>query len=544
MANGLLISYGGYPYALSSLFPDNGLASLAAVLRTEGHEVTILDYNTAETASRIVDRASRATLTSLLPSVAEGRADEQAHTLAAVTSALERNARKTADELGRELGARCSRERLDFVGFKLWSGDGFEASVRMAELIRAACPSVKLFAGGPAVHWCGSVVLEQAPVFDAVVGGDGEPAIVELARFAEGRRGLEGIANLVGPGDVELRDPIYAELSALPLPDYGRDVYPSLHDGSKIKLVCLDESRGCPMRCAFCVNRHIEGAAWRTRSAARVVEAMRAAGTALGTRAFRMAGTYSDPRLVRDVCRTIIDQGLDVQFGLFLNAGGVTDELVSLLAAAGCFGVFFGVESGSERLLRDALGKPLPTERVRRALRATRDAGLFTAASFIFPAPFETAETESETKELMRELCSGHPATSVLISPPGLMPRTDWWRERERFGFELAVDEATYRKHLLRYKIRHILPASLWEPLPYRLGGSWSRELALEAARLQAWARSLGLCVNLSDHDAQVGAATGLSARELQREAQAVLFAGAADRLQSLVDRANEGFAA
>ena len=336
---------------------------------------------------------------------------------------------------------------------------------------------------------------------------------------------------------------MYADLAALPLPDYGRDVYPALWDGSKIKLVSLDESRGCPMRCAFCVNRHIAGASWRTRTAAKVVEEMESLRSELGTRAFRMAGTYSDPRLVRAVCEAVIKKKLDVEFGLFLNAGGVTEELVALLKAAGCFGVFFGVESGSDAILKEAMHKPLSTERVRRALKTTRDAGLFTAGSFIVPAPFETAETEEQTKRLMEDVLVGHARTSVLIIPPGLLPRTQWWQERSRFGFELEVDEVSYRKRMLRYKIRHILPASLWESLPYRLGGQRSIELARRAAGLQAWARSVGLCVNLPDHDAQIGAAVRLAPRELQGEIQRALFAGAADRLQDLVSAANQGFA-
>jgi len=53
MAKGLLISFAGYPYTPSSLMPDNGLASLAAVLLKEGNEVTILDYGTVDIMERL-----------------------------------------------------------------------------------------------------------------------------------------------------------------------------------------------------------------------------------------------------------------------------------------------------------------------------------------------------------------------------------------------------------------------------------------------------------------------------------------------------------
>jgi hypothetical protein len=385
-------------------------------------------------------------------------------------------------------------------------------------------------------------VLEQAPVFDAVVDGDGEPAIVELALFAEGRRSRDGIPNLLRPDNGSPSALVYAELGALPLPEYGRDVYPSLWSGSKIKLVCLDESRGCPIRCAFCINWHIEGTHWRTRSAAKVVEEMKKVRAELGTRAFRMAGTYSEPRLVREVCERIIQDKLDVEFGLFLNAGGVTDELVALLKAAGCFGVFFGVESGSDAILKQAMHKPLAAERVKRALIATRDAGLFTVGSFIFPAPFETAESEGQTKQLIQDVFVGHPNTAVNITLPGLMPRTQWWQERSRFGFELDVDEPAYRQLVLGYKIRHALPASLWEHLPYRLCGQSYGEVAKRSAQLQGWCRSHGTCTNMPDYDAQVGRALRRSPGQFQAELQRVLFVGDAERMHAFVTAANQGF--
>jgi hypothetical protein len=53
MAKGLLVSFAGYPGTPSSLMPDNGLASLAAVLLKEGHEVTILDYGAIDTVKKL-----------------------------------------------------------------------------------------------------------------------------------------------------------------------------------------------------------------------------------------------------------------------------------------------------------------------------------------------------------------------------------------------------------------------------------------------------------------------------------------------------------
>jgi hypothetical protein len=542
MANGILVTYSGSPYALSSLFPDNGLASLAAVLRSEGHDCLILDYNTAETMSRVVDEDSRTDLRSLLPRLESGLDAESLVKLTEISRHLEDRSEQVTEDIAREVVSLCRRRSADFVGFKLWSGDGFQASVTIAERIRAALPRVRLFAGGPSVHYGGALVHAEAPVFDAVIDGDGEEAILELARHAEGKRPLQGIPNRVAVGETAPASCV-SDLSTLPIPIYDRDVYPSVWNGGKIRLFCIDESRGCPMRCAFCINWRIEGAKWRTRDPGQVVAEIRGLREKTGSRAFRLAGTYSPPKLVRQICEGILREGLDVRFGLSLHAKGVSESLLSLLRRAGCFGVFYGAESGSDEIQRAAMNKPIGSDRLRRVLSASLASGLFTVASFIFPAPFETDRTEHETKALIREVFGHTPRCSVMACFPALLPGTAWWRERGRFGFALQVEEAAYVRTLLRYRVRSILPTALWPELPYRVNGCQQSELARRNTDFQRWLRSEDIVVNLPDHDALIATALGIDAAQFQNTLRSTFFTGDGPRLKCVVCDANESLA-
>jgi hypothetical protein len=540
VAKGLLVSYSGYPCALSSFFPDNGLASLAAVLRAAGHECMVLDFNTAETIARIVDAPLGAALRAIMPRLVAGPPSPEA--IAELTELSRRigtGAAAVTAEVAQDVAARVVRERYDFVGFKLWTGDGFEASLRIAGHIRERAPSVRLFAGGPAVHYCDATVAREAPVFDAVIDGDGEEALLELAAWAEGRRSLEGIPNRVTASG-ETTAHAVTDLASLPIPEYGPEVYPSVAAGQKLRLFCLDESRGCPMRCAFCINCCIEGTTWRTRSVQQVLAEIRGFRERHRSRAFRLAGTYSPPRLVREICRGIVDEKLEVEFGVSLHAGGVQDDLPALLREAGCHGVFMGVESGSDEILSRAMHKSTTAARLHESIAALQRADLFVAGSFIYPAPFETAETAAETRKLIDALFVGRSRASVIAIYPGLIPRTEWWRDRDHYGFELHVPEEEYRRMVLRCKIRHVLPPTLWEAVPYSLGGRRQPELAKLNAELQQTLREAGVCVNLPDHDAQVGRSIGETPQRFQMILRQMLFCADAEGLQTMLDRANE----
>jgi hypothetical protein len=119
----LLITMAGTPATPSWFMPDNGLAQLAACLLEAGHDVEVLDLNTIEVMARLAPPADPAAV---------------------------------FDALGREVAARVVRDRPGLVGFKLWNGDGLDASLRIAAAVRAAVGSATLIVGGgPQVDFFG-----------------------------------------------------------------------------------------------------------------------------------------------------------------------------------------------------------------------------------------------------------------------------------------------------------------------------------------------------------------------------------------------------
>jgi len=158
MAKGLLISYAGYPYSPSCLMPDNGLASLAAVLLRDGHEVTILDYGTVAVLDRLMPGRLSLRLVSLFdmasnshPSVAKVIRNLYGFfTLKATQRHLEKHRKREINRIADELSAIIGKRKPDFVGFKLWMGDGFSGAAHLARRIRKDHPRIKLC---PKTRW-------------------------------------------------------------------------------------------------------------------------------------------------------------------------------------------------------------------------------------------------------------------------------------------------------------------------------------------------------------------------------------------------------
>jgi radical SAM superfamily enzyme YgiQ (UPF0313 family) len=510
---------------ISSLFPDNGLASLAGTLISKGHEAKVLDFNTVGVLRQAVSAERTAELKELLP-VLRGAPDP-----AGIDRLLEANLRlegdmdRFTDRLIGQIAGEVDAQRSDFVGFKLWSGDGFIISVRIAEALRTAFPDLKLYGGGPAVVFAEHGIFDYTDVFDALVDGEGEQAIVGLADYAIGKRELSSIPNLIVRDNGSFKRTARSrppDLNELASPIYDPEIYPSLSGDEQIRLFVLDESRGCPMRCAFCIHRSASGDRWRVKSAGRILDEIGAIGDLHGVSSFRFGGSYTPGRFLTDLAEQLTGAGKPIRFCGFAHPEGIPVDRLEGLAAAGCRSLFFGVESFDAGDL-NRLGKKLKPERARATVRACLDAGIVPVVAVIVPIPGQTPEALQTNREALTELCAGT-ASTVAVSPPALTPRTQWWAERSAHGFELLVDEEEYRRVMATFKVRHLVPPAYWDPLPYKLEGMTFTEYAGANARFQKELAASDIIINIPDDVALLADVTGESLRDISGRFRSLLI--------------------
>ncbi len=460
---GILVNYVGYPSSIDSLMPDNGIANLAGSLKRAGYPVLVLDCATTDMIGRLVPGQFRGRLKWLLFRFVvahklgrkiggslsrsfQGLNDEMA-------SYAEGIQKEIADEIVREVKTR----RATFVGFKLWTGAGVTGSLNIARRVKEACPGVKIFGGGPHAECFGEKVMDDlAPVFDAVGLGEGEETIVRFAEYAAGK------ADLGGRVVTDLHERI-DDMDSLADPCYEPDVYRAMQGDRKLKLIMLDESRGCPYSCNFCPHPLKSGQGWRVRAPERVADLMGRLAETTGSRTFRLAGSNPPPEHRRGLAEELVKRGSPFEYVSFGHTRA-KEEPFELLRKSGCISLFFGVESCSQEVLDRGLNKKTTVEKISNSLTGAKAAGIMTSASLIVPCPFDTQETLQETVDVMASL----KPDGVSIYLPIVVPGTTWFMEPERFGIELTPG---YEDVFMRYQVRFLMPPPLWDPLPYTIGG-------------------------------------------------------------------------
>ncbi|MDR0498656.1 MAG: radical SAM protein [Holophagales bacterium] len=307
----------------------------------------------------------------------------------------------------------------------------------LAKIIRETCPKVVILAGGPHPTHLASEVFEDCPQLDAIVCGEGEIPMLEIARrMSAGDNWKESPSLILRDGTRTHMAPPVADLDTLALPaDYSN----SLNCGHKgqptgealyfdadyfydaAQLGYLSTSRGCPSACVFCGTPEFWGSKVRFRSPASVMREMKNLWHEYGLTYFNLRDdTFTaNKSRVMDICSAIASSGIYPLWSCQSRANLIDEDKLVAMVRAGCEFIQFGLEHGSERML-GFLDKGVNLKQVYSALSTVRKVGMNLGIYLITGIQGETKEDVAKSEALIKKVLPHN----VQISPLAVYPGT------------------------------------------------------------------------------------------------------------------------
>ena len=289
-------------------------------------------------------------------------------------------------------------------------------SFALARTMKEAFPELTVVAGGPHATALAETILEREPAIDAIVLGEGEMTMLELAQMLESGRDLTSVAGLVVRVGDEIirtaeRSPI-GDLDALPL---ASEFYSSEFVNPREELWAFATARGCPENCRFCCSPEFWGRRVRFRSPENVIEEMRRVRDMYGLLHFNIRDdTFGLKReWAVEFCRRIIEEPFYITWECQSRVDCMDEELLLTMRRAGCLAVQYGIETGSPRLLK-YLGKRLDIEQALQVAEATRRVGIELSVFLIGAIPGETKDDRDRTLDLITRMGVQSAITSPL----------------------------------------------------------------------------------------------------------------------------------
>jgi anaerobic magnesium-protoporphyrin IX monomethyl ester cyclase len=274
------------------------------------------------------------------------------------------------------------------------------------------------------LHTMPRQVLTEAPDQDVYVRQDYEvvvPAVVDALHKGTPLDQVNGIsfrkdgAVVSTPAAAPLKD-----YDSMPLPAY--DLLPDLKPyyvtaPAGRPFTILYTSKGCPFKCSFCT---VAGTPWKMRTAPHIIEELRYLKERYGLRTasfFDETFTFNRQRVV-DICQALKEEDLRIKWYCNTRAHLVDRELLALMRSAGCRGMSFGIESGSQRIL-DSVEKHISVEQCRDAILNAKAENIKVLCSFIFGLPGEDWDSVNETLKFVRETLPTSAQFNVAVPYPG-----------------------------------------------------------------------------------------------------------------------------
>jgi radical SAM superfamily enzyme YgiQ (UPF0313 family) len=260
---------------------------------------------------------------------------------------------------------------------------GFLGLIKIVEEAKKISPTTLIIGGGPHARLCQETILEFTNAFDALLVGESDRAITQMIEVAHGERDLRDVENVV-------------------------------------------------FRCAFCNCNYIRAS--RKRSLQSLQREILYCIDQYGIRLFGLADPLPDIKLTNQLSDWLIDSKTITRW---ISFGRIKymDRILEKMARAGWVALWFGIESGSEKILRH-MNKLYTVEDIRGTINAVQKAGIKRMAGFIMGFPGEDESTLAETFRLSQEL----PLDGFIFSPFVLVPGSTVAEIPENYGVKPHED--------------------------------------------------------------------------------------------------------
>ncbi len=272
---------------------------------------------------------------------------------------------------------------------------------RITDFIKSKT-SVPIVVGGSGFSIFPEEALKYLEIEVGIIG-EGESAFAQFVDAISNDTPLDTIQNLcyIRDGKFNANNMVFTQIHDYP----ERSL---LNNSSYLELGGMgniQSKRGCPFKCTYCTYPNIEGNTLRLRKPADVVEELKEMRSLYGIDyVFFVDNIFNFPdEHAASLCEEIIRNDLKIDWTCFATPKGMTRQLAILMKKAGCKGVEFGSDAGSEKTLK-GLGKHFTPDDIAHAAENCKAIDLPNAHYIIIGGPEEDYSTLEETIFLFEKL--------------------------------------------------------------------------------------------------------------------------------------------
>ncbi|MDD5687895.1 MAG: radical SAM protein [Elusimicrobia bacterium] len=306
----------------------------------------------------------------------------------------------------------------------------FPNGLMIAEQLKSIRPEIMIVFGGPHVSALPDELIKHKFI-DYIIQGEGEYSFINLVKHILADEKLneggiyfkkDNILQSTGPAKlIEKLDNIpFPDFSKLDIKTYFKRQKMFAHT-KRVPYLSIITSRGCPGKCVFC-SKAVYKQRCCMRSPENMIEEIERDIKDYKVKEIRIYDdcfTLSKSRVI-EFCKLAVKKKLDVSFALpnGIRIDQVDKEMLEYMRAAGFYMLFFGVESGDQKVL-DIINKGIKIEEIKQAVKLCKKMGFYTCMYLVVGLPGSSSESEKMSLKLLKELNPNFIGVSMVTPYPG-----------------------------------------------------------------------------------------------------------------------------
>jgi radical SAM superfamily enzyme YgiQ (UPF0313 family) len=354
----------------------------------------------------------------------------------------------------RKLYEEIKRSKPDIVGFSIKAQAGVFADPFFREVSQLIKSELDIpiivggqFTSGQPVEWINSFLTLSLKNIDYVIRGNADLSLPKLIQCIEEGKEPWNVPNVSFRSHgkiVNTNFEVIKNLDALPAPDFSQfdlDAY-----AAPVRILPMLTARGCPWRkCAFCSHYMSYGDYYVPLSINRVVETIKVYREKYGAHFIVFNDETLPSERAREISSALLEENVeDVYIYTYGRMDeGYTRELLELMYRAGFRVMFWGLESGCQRVL-DSMNKGIKVETASRLLKDSHEVGMLNFCFIMLGFPGEERDEAMETFKFLNrhrkyvDLIALNLFTLSETSPIG--------RDPDKWG--VVIDNSRYGYHV------------------------------------------------------------------------------------------------
>lgn len=339
------------------------------------------------------------------------------------------------------------RDNLLCIGISIMTGGGqIGHALRLASVAKQVVRSAPLVFGGPHVN----VLPEQTSrheLVNAVLTGPGQTSLPRYVDALRGRCAIDAVPGLmINDGDTSIvgpQNPPHVELLGH-YPWQLIDVESYVRNDPTVSERTLNyvSSQGCVYKCRFCYELTYQ-CQYSAVPAESLLEDVRllVSSFAVDGIKFYDADFFINLKRVLGFVTGLVEAGPSIAWAASVNPKDLQraqrrhPELLGLLKASGCSRLLMGVESGSDRVLRDIVRKEITRGEILDVAKDIANHGILGSYTFIVGFPGETESEQDETYRFIEEIRKLRPQPETRVHVFAPYPGTPLFQAAIEHGF-------------------------------------------------------------------------------------------------------------